>query len=181
MKLSVRIHCGDDLFTEIFRQRLEGSVALHENGTFDLLVDKPRGWVMLEHPNLEFERCVILSDNRCPTYQLDLLDKQPAALIHGGDWNALLAVLETAQTGKAFYPKVTTPLTPAERETLRLVAFGYANADIAEKRGVTERTVKNSLVEVYRKLNLHSRVEATHYYLGHWHLIRNWQKPPFMN
>jgi DNA-binding CsgD family transcriptional regulator len=50
-------------------------------------------------------------------------------------------------------------LTPAEVEVVRLVLDGLTNSEIAERRGVSDRTVANQLASVYRKLNVNSRAE----------------------
>lgn len=51
-------------------------------------------------------------------------------------------------------------LTDRERETLRLVAKGLRNNDIAERLGLSVHTVRNYLSNVYDKLNVHSRTDA---------------------
>jgi DNA-binding NarL/FixJ family response regulator len=54
-------------------------------------------------------------------------------------------------------------LTPRELEILRLVADGSANSQIAHELWVTEQTVKFHLSNVYRKLGVANRTEASHY------------------
>ncbi len=58
-------------------------------------------------------------------------------------------------------PPVAAPLTPREIEILRLVAEGYSNRRLAELLGVTEPTVKFHLTNVYRKLGVANRTEAS--------------------
>ncbi len=53
-------------------------------------------------------------------------------------------------------------LTEREREVLRLAARGQSNADIAHTLFVTEQTVKFHLSNIYRKLGVHNRTEASH-------------------
>lgn len=55
------------------------------------------------------------------------------------------------------------PLTPREREVLRLLALGLNNDEIAEKLVITKRTVQNHVSNVYGKLDLDSRAEAVLY------------------
>ena len=55
------------------------------------------------------------------------------------------------------------PLTARELEVLRLVADGSTNGEIARKLWVTEQTVKFHLSNVYRKLNVANRTEASRY------------------
>ncbi len=52
-------------------------------------------------------------------------------------------------------------LTGREREILRLVAEGHSNAKLAKMLWVTEQTVKFHLSNVYRKLNVSNRTEAS--------------------
>ena len=54
-------------------------------------------------------------------------------------------------------------LTPRELEILRLVAAGASNAGIARDLWITEQTVKFHLSNVYRKLDVANRTEASHY------------------
>ena len=54
-------------------------------------------------------------------------------------------------------------LTPRELEILRLVAAGASNGRIARQLWVTEQTVKFHLSNVYRKLGVANRTEASHY------------------
>ena len=46
---------------------------------------------------------------------------------------------------------------------LRFVAAGATNSEIAQKLWVTEQTVKFHLSNVYRKLEVGNRTEASHY------------------
>lgn len=54
-------------------------------------------------------------------------------------------------------------LTLRELEVLRLVAAGSTNGEIARSLWVTEQTVKFHLSNVYRKLDVGNRTEASHY------------------
>ncbi len=62
-------------------------------------------------------------------------------------------------------PKATedSSLTTRELEVLRLVAAGATNGEIARSLWVTEQTVKFHLSNVYRKLAVGNRTEASHY------------------
>jgi DNA-binding NarL/FixJ family response regulator len=52
-------------------------------------------------------------------------------------------------------------LTRRELEILRLVAEGFSNAELARRLWVTEQTVKFHLSNIYRKLNVSNRTEAS--------------------
>ena len=54
-------------------------------------------------------------------------------------------------------------LSARELEVLRLVAAGSTNSEIAQKLWVTEQTVKFHLSNIYRKLEVANRTEASHY------------------
>jgi DNA-binding NarL/FixJ family response regulator len=56
---------------------------------------------------------------------------------------------------------VTRALTPREIEVLRLAAEGHSNADVAGLLWVTEQTVKFHLSNIYKKLEISNRTEAS--------------------
>jgi DNA-binding NarL/FixJ family response regulator len=61
------------------------------------------------------------------------------------------------------------PLTGRELEILRYVAMGHTNSRIAQTLWVTEQTVKFHLSNIYRKLGVANRTEASrHAHLHHW-------------
>lgn len=52
-------------------------------------------------------------------------------------------------------------LSPRESETLTLIAKGFKLPDVADKLGVTRNTAAGFIKNVYRKLKISSRAEAT--------------------
>jgi DNA-binding CsgD family transcriptional regulator len=64
-------------------------------------------------------------------------------------------------------PEPSTPLTNREMEILRCVAEGHTNARIGRDLWVTEQTVKFHLSNIYRKLGVTNRTEASRYVLLH--------------
>jgi DNA-binding NarL/FixJ family response regulator len=60
-----------------------------------------------------------------------------------------------------------TPLTARELEILRAVAEGHTNAHVGRQLWVTEQTVKFHLSNIYRKLGVSNRTEASRYALLH--------------
>jgi DNA-binding NarL/FixJ family response regulator len=75
----------------------------------------------------------------------------------------LLAVLDGEEPFDPQHPRRSpgrAPLTPRERDVLRLVAAGATNAEIAEQLGVGEETVKTLLSRVFLKLGVRRRAEA---------------------
>jgi len=57
-------------------------------------------------------------------------------------------------------PTMRESLTPRETDTLRLVAKGLANKEIAAELGVSEVTIKTHVSSVLSKLDLQSRTQA---------------------
>jgi len=59
-------------------------------------------------------------------------------------------------------PKRPDVLTARELAILELAARGYTNGEVAEQLRITRQTVKFHLANVYRKLNVANRTQATH-------------------
>lgn len=72
---------------------------------------------------------------------------------------------QPSATGDPDTPKAPSVdvLTERELSILRLVAEGLSNLDIANRLFVTEQTVKFHLSNIYRKLGVANRTEATRY------------------
>lgn len=51
-------------------------------------------------------------------------------------------------------------LTTRERELLECVASGLANKEIADRLSISERTVKNHLTNIFKKIDVHDRTQA---------------------
>ncbi len=58
-------------------------------------------------------------------------------------------------------------LTPREMEILAEVAKGKTNSDIAEVLTISEKTVRNHVSAILRKLDLNNRIEAATYAVRH--------------
>ena len=54
-------------------------------------------------------------------------------------------------------------LTERELEVLRLISEGYTNKEVGEKLFISEKTVKNYATNVFKKLEVKDRVQATLY------------------
>jgi DNA-binding CsgD family transcriptional regulator len=83
-----------------------------------------------------------------------LLENEPA-------WTRFQeAVLDfTGQAASAPSPAFEA-LSRRERETLALLADGLSNAEIAERLGISEKTVRNHLSHLFDKLGVWSRAQA---------------------
>jgi len=58
-------------------------------------------------------------------------------------------------------------LTAREREVLKLIAEGMINKEIATKLYISEKTVKNHVSSIFRKLNVSDRTQAAIYAIKH--------------
>jgi DNA-binding NarL/FixJ family response regulator len=65
--------------------------------------------------------------------------------------------------GSEAIARADLPLTTREVEILQLVAAGLTNGEVARKLWVTEQTVKFHLRNIYRKLDVANRTEASHF------------------
>jgi DNA-binding NarL/FixJ family response regulator len=66
-------------------------------------------------------------------------------------------------------PPELAQLTPREQEVLRAIGAGYSNREIAQTLYIAERTVKNHVNSILRRLNLRDRTQAAIFantYLG---------------
>jgi DNA-binding NarL/FixJ family response regulator len=121
---------------------------------------------------------IALSLNIDPTWLDRLWSAGATAVVSKATRPAVLATLvrETmnghihhrpAAAGGAVEPATVSlgedlPLTCREIEILKLVAAGLTNGDIANRLWVTQQTVKFHLRNVYRKLNVTNRTQASH-------------------
>jgi DNA-binding NarL/FixJ family response regulator len=90
--------------------------------------------------------------------------KESIRAVHRGE-----AAVSPAVAAKVFARLRHTATTdvPAEpqlgnsqREILRLISQGYSNREIASRIHLSEHTVKSHTQEIFRKLQVHNRVEA---------------------
>ena len=71
----------------------------------------------------------------------------------------------------------TVALTRRETEILRLAAEGYSNGQLARMLWVTEQTVKFHLSNIYRKLDVSNRTEASRWAQVHGLLTSEGREP----
>ena len=107
-----------------------------------------------------------------------LKDSEPADLVeaiqqvHRGEPSlqpsiAQKVLKELRRPAARGFPQRPTPdpLTNREMEVLRLVAKGLSNPDIAQRLVITEATVRTHVSNIFGKLHLANRVQATLYAL----------------
>lgn len=60
-----------------------------------------------------------------------------------------------------------TPLTPRESEVLSNIALGLSNLEISHKLKISENTVKKHISNIFLKINVSDRTQATIYAYSH--------------
>jgi two-component system nitrate/nitrite response regulator NarL len=78
----------------------------------------------------------------------------------------LLEIVMRIRPLQVVKPRGIASLTQREEEVVRLVTEGMRNAEISQKLGVTDHTVRNYLCRIFEKLGLSSRVELVLYALS---------------
>jgi len=80
------------------------------------------------------------------------------ALIRRSEWQNRSGI-ETEKNNQ-----LLSTLTTREKEVLDCLAQGYSNQEIAHKLFVSNATIKNHLIKIYRKLSVSNRTQASHIY-----------------
>jgi pimeloyl-ACP methyl ester carboxylesterase/DNA-binding CsgD family transcriptional regulator len=92
---------------------------------------------------------------------VELESKNHVLLEHEPAWARFQdAVLEFTGHQPAGSSEAFRELSPRERETLSLLAEGLSNSEIAERLGISEKTVRNHLSHLFDKLGVWSRAQA---------------------
>jgi DNA-binding NarL/FixJ family response regulator len=86
------------------------------------------------------------------------------SVLHPSTTRRVIDQLTARHTGPTEGPELT-PLTERELEVLKLAAKGVSNNNIAEKMGLSDRTVQAHLSNIFKKLTVASRTEAILYSL----------------
>jgi DNA-binding NarL/FixJ family response regulator len=80
--------------------------------------------------------------------------------------NRALILREALEAGRTTAGNQPDHLTRREADVLALVAEGLSNKQIAEHLVLSVRTVERHLTNSYRKINAHSKAQATAYALS---------------
>ena len=112
--------------------------------------------LLLEHRNI---KGIFYSDD-----SLEMLEKGIDRLISGGYWLSRKIMEHMIGCDRQSVPMLTgqdSKLTKREKQILELVATGVTNTEIAKKIFVSENTVKTHLSNLYRKLEIRNRTQAS--------------------
>lgn len=130
-------------------------------------------FVQKHHPSVKI---IILTAYKDEAYVRDMIrlgvsgyilkDEVPETLVcairsvvGGGSWLSS-SVVEIISKPSLDSNDLDGLLTKREQAILCLIAKGYSNGQIAQELEIAEGTVKNHVVSIYMKLNIHSRAEA---------------------
>lgn len=141
------------------------------------------GWAFVKLAALDSADTLVVSDNPCPEYQLELMNEDPSMLLSRVGIEKIAEAVREMEQGVSLHPAPMSKLTPKERFTLKLIAEGHPLYVCAERRNVSEGTLRNTLQAIYLKLRLKSRVQLSHYYYGNWALLmhhHSWQFEPHL-
>jgi pimeloyl-ACP methyl ester carboxylesterase/DNA-binding CsgD family transcriptional regulator len=160
-----------DWFNEACRQTCSPEMAvrlLQERGVTDIVDLLPQVRVPTLVLHAREDEVVAFSEGRrlasdIPNAEFVELDSRNHVLLgHEPAWQEFQrAVREFTGVARADpRPETQAPLTPRERRVLELLRAGKTNAEIAAQVFLSEKTVRNHLSSVYRKLGVSNRAQA---------------------
>lgn len=92
----------------------------------------------------------------------DILRKAVFAVSKGDTYiqEELMPLLESKMTQRTDEQKKIEDLTTREMEVLKHLAYGMYNKEIAETLSISERTVKNHVSNIFKKIDVSDRTQA---------------------
>ena len=107
-------------------------------------------------------RIIALTIHDSDNYVLEMLKNGALGyLLKDVEPSVLIKAIHVVNEGNTFvYPKLAERLTSREMDVLECIAKGFSNQDIAQALCVSEKTVKNHLTNICRKLNVNDRTQA---------------------
>lgn len=107
--------------------------------------------------------CIILLDNKYCKMEEKLSFQDKDNLYFIDDLRELTEIIEKIIHIDDSSKKVSDSLTRREREILVLITKGKLNKEIANELNITERTVKNHIANLFKKINVYDRTQAAVY------------------
>lgn len=153
------------LFRQLVQHELEPSL----EHPLLIVVDAPWGLAFSLEADIRKQHTVIMAENPCGEFLADLWQLEPTVLIAGSmDLEEFLFFCKQADKGKShnLAAEYQSPLTPNERKVLRLCAWCMQPDEVADLLGVSMGTLKNTLSQIYGKLELAGFREISPYYFG---------------
>ncbi len=121
---------------------------------------------------------VVVTTNPCPEYAADVWDLGLAVLLIGNPSpEQITRAIDDAANGRRYRQPAAfeSSLIPSERAILRFLPQGTCNKRIASRLGLSDRTVRNRLVDIGEKLHLENRTQIAMYYAGQWQWLERYR------
>lgn len=106
---------------------------------------------------------IILLDNKYYKMEEKLFFQEIDNLYFINDLQELTEIIERIIDIDSGSKKTLDNLTRREREILVLITKGKLNKEIANELNITERTVKNHIANLFKKINVYDRTQAAVY------------------
>ena len=150
--------CQDDDFSDFWRE-LDNHSELSLNRSIVALFN------VNPQQACEWEKDAIMRGIRGAFYKGDSLEKLSKgiqAILQGKLWfpRKIISKPLSEQCRSLSSEEEPIPITTREREILGKIASGYSNKDIASSLFISVHTVKTHLYNIYRKINVSSRLQA---------------------
>lgn len=100
----------------------------------------------------------------------ELLLKGMQAVLRGELWIPRQLIEQSFERHRQSMPprsRSKIELSRRERDILHCIARAYSNAKIAEKLHISEHTVKSHIYNIFRKIGVRNRTEASHWAMSH--------------
>lgn len=165
LQLKKIVHGHDAPFLRALSSQAEGAVLLAEGKTDSALTSLREARDIWEELKAPYD--VARTRSLMALAYQRLGDDDSAQLeCEAARWTfeQLKALPDVARIDEAFksqVPKSTNGLTLREKQVLQLIAEGKSNKSIAEKLFISERTVERHVSNIFSKLDVASRSEAT--------------------
>lgn len=106
---------------------------------------------------------IIILDNICCKMKEKLFFQEKDGVYFIYELQELIEIIETLMDKEKGQKKLSDNLTKREREILVLITKGKLNKEIANELNITERTVKNHIANLFKKINVYDRTQAAVY------------------
>jgi len=100
----------------------------------------------------------------------ELLLKGMHSVLRGGIWMPRRLVEQSFERQRMAVPpkpRIEAKLSRRERDILQCIAHADSNADIAARLHISEHTVKSHIYNIFRKIGVRNRTEASHWAMLH--------------
>ncbi|MCJ7541789.1 MAG: response regulator transcription factor [Desulfobacterales bacterium] len=120
-------------------------------------------------PKMKIEKCVMNNNIQGLFYKddpPDVINKGISAILNGDLWYSIKTMTKfllepqlSANSSENTYPDDL--LTLREREVLALIVSGQSSGQVSEKLCISPHTVRTHIYNIYNKINVKSRLQAT--------------------